>query len=61
MTNNEGRMNLDELKTKLIELENHPILSLSDEEIGEDFELIAIKASVMTRILGFRHILSRKE
>ena len=54
-------MNLDELKTKLIELENHPILSLSDEEIGEDFELIAIKASVMTRILGFRHILSRKE
>lgn len=54
-------MTTDELKAKQIELENHPVLTLSDEEILDDIELIALKASVQTRLWAIRHILSRRE
>jgi len=54
-------MTNEELKIKQIELENHPVLTLSEEEIKEDLELIALKASVLTKLWAIRHILSRRE
>lgn len=45
------------LKDKLILLENHFVLSLSNEEL--DSELIEIKAEVLTEIVLIKHLLAR--
>ena len=54
-------MTSEQMKSKLIELENHPVLTLNEEEIQEDVELIALKASVQTRLWVIKLILKRKE
>lgn len=51
-------MTSEEMKSKLIELENHFIHILSEEEL--DSELKELKASVLTRLYAIQHILQRR-
>ena len=51
-------MTTEEMRTKLIELENHFIHILSEEEM--DWELKELRASVLTRLYAIQHILQRR-
>jgi len=54
-------MTIEQLKAMLMESENHFILKLSDEEIGDDEELKQLKISTLTKVFALKHMISRRE